>query len=123
MTNFVLLLNSRRRRNRSASPPIPEEERDKRTVFVTQLSVRLESRELEEFFSQAGKVRDAKIIMDRNSRRSKGYYKLPFEYAFILHPTDCTSFQYCLIAPESGMSSFMKKLPFRTHWQCQVKNF
>jgi len=39
---------------------------------VTQLSVRLESRELEEFFSQAGKVRDAKIIMDRNSRRSKG---------------------------------------------------
>ncbi|KAG2187136.1 hypothetical protein INT44_004806 [Umbelopsis vinacea] len=54
------------------SPPIPEEERDKRTVFVTQLSVRLESRELEEFFSQAGKVRDAKIIMDRNSRRSKG---------------------------------------------------
>lgn len=39
---------------------------------MTQLSVRLESRELEEFFSQAGKVRDAKIIMDRNSRRSKG---------------------------------------------------
>ncbi|CAO3663947.1 unnamed protein product [Umbelopsis vinacea] len=65
-------LSNRRRRNRSASPPIPEEERDKRTVFVTQLSVRLESRELEEFFSQAGKVRDAKIIMDRNSRRSKG---------------------------------------------------
>ncbi|GAB5586507.1 Phosphatidylinositol-3-phosphatase SAC1 [Umbelopsis nana] len=64
--------SNRRRRNRSASPPIPEEERDKRTVFVTQLSVRLESRELEEFFSQAGKVRDAKIIMDRNSRRSKG---------------------------------------------------
>ncbi|KAJ2964986.1 hypothetical protein NQZ79_g184 [Umbelopsis isabellina] len=64
--------HDRRRRNRSASPPIPEEERDKRTVFVTQLSVRLENRELEEFFSQAGKVRDAKIILDRNSRRSKG---------------------------------------------------
>ncbi|KAH8551360.1 hypothetical protein BGW37DRAFT_513218 [Umbelopsis sp. PMI_123] len=64
--------NSRNRRRRRTSPPIPEEERDKRTVFVTQLSVRLESRELHEFFSQAGKVRDAKIIMDRNSRRSKG---------------------------------------------------
>ncbi|KAL1929851.1 hypothetical protein VTP01DRAFT_1005 [Rhizomucor pusillus] len=62
----------RRRRAKSPSPPIPEEDRDRRTVFVTQLAARLTSRELEEFFSQAGRVRDARIIADRNSRRSKG---------------------------------------------------
>ncbi|CAG8499350.1 1079_t:CDS:10 [Ambispora leptoticha] len=59
----------RRRRSRSRSH---EEERDKRTVFVMQLAARLRTRELAEFFSQAGKVRDAKIIADRISRRSKG---------------------------------------------------
>ncbi|KAI8149312.1 hypothetical protein BJV82DRAFT_642019 [Fennellomyces sp. T-0311] len=62
----------RRRRARSPSPPIPEEVRDRRTIFVMQLAARLTSRELEDFFSQAGKVRDARIISDRNSRRSKG---------------------------------------------------
>ncbi|KAI9493809.1 hypothetical protein BDB00DRAFT_872052 [Zychaea mexicana] len=62
----------RRRRARSPSPPVPEEMRDRRTIFVTQLAARLTSRELEDFFSQAGRVRDARIISDRNSRRSKG---------------------------------------------------
>lgn len=62
----------RRRGGRSPSPPVPEEDRDRRTVFVTQLAARLRTRELEEFFLQAGKVREAKIIMDRNSRKSKG---------------------------------------------------
>jgi RNA-binding protein 39 len=37
-----------------------------------QLAARLRNRELIEFFSQAGRVRDAKIISDRNTRRSKG---------------------------------------------------
>ncbi|KAI8598867.1 hypothetical protein EDD21DRAFT_417348 [Dissophora ornata] len=45
---------------------------DRRTVFVMQLSARLRSSELEAFFSQAGKVRAARIIEDRNTGRSKG---------------------------------------------------
>ncbi|KAG9072564.1 hypothetical protein KI688_000335 [Linnemannia hyalina] len=45
---------------------------DRRTVFVMQLSARLRSSELESFFSQAGKVRAARIIEDRNTGRSKG---------------------------------------------------
>ncbi|KAG0223823.1 hypothetical protein BGX31_008330 [Mortierella sp. GBA43] len=45
---------------------------DRRTVFVMQLSARLKSSELEEFFSKAGKVRAARIIEDRNTGRSKG---------------------------------------------------
>ncbi|CAG8775058.1 8776_t:CDS:2, partial [Acaulospora morrowiae] len=60
------------RRRRSPTPPLDEEERDKRTVFVMQLAARLRTRELADFFSTAGKVRDAKIIADRISRRSKG---------------------------------------------------
>ncbi|KAG0177875.1 hypothetical protein DFQ28_005336 [Apophysomyces sp. BC1034] len=47
-------------------------ERDRRTVFVTQLAQRLKTSELEDFFAQAGRVRDARIISDRNSKRSKG---------------------------------------------------
>jgi len=37
-----------------------------------QLAARLRSRELADFFATVGKVRDAKIIADRISRRSKG---------------------------------------------------
>ncbi|OBZ85968.1 RNA-binding protein rsd1 [Choanephora cucurbitarum] len=64
--------SKRRGRGRSPSPPIPEEDRDRRTVFVTQLAARLTRRELDDFFSQAGRVREATIITDRNSRKSKG---------------------------------------------------
>lgn len=64
-------------RNRSAtyrprSPPLSGEERDKRTIFVQQLAARLRTRELIEFFSKAGAVRDAQIVKDRVTGRSKG---------------------------------------------------
>ncbi|CAO3622683.1 unnamed protein product [Cunninghamella blakesleeana] len=64
--------SSRRHRSRSYSPPVPPEERDRRTVFVTQLAQRLRTRDFHDFFAQAGRVRDARIISDRNTRRSKG---------------------------------------------------
>ena len=47
-------------------------ERDRRTVFVKQLAARLKVRELIEFFTRAGRVRDAKIVTDKFSGRSKG---------------------------------------------------
>ncbi|KAJ3162059.1 RNA-binding protein 39 [Geranomyces michiganensis] len=56
----------------TGSPELDEYERDKRTVFVMQLAARLKQEELFDFFAPAGKVRDARIIADRNSRRSKG---------------------------------------------------
>lgn len=53
-----------------------------RSVFVQQLSARVGERELFQFFeAQAGPVRDAKLIVDRISRRSKGYV-----LAFDVHP-------------------------------------
>uniref|UniRef100_A0A672QNK1 RNA-binding protein 39-like n=1 Tax=Sinocyclocheilus grahami TaxID=75366 RepID=A0A672QNK1_SINGR len=54
------------------------EERDARTVFCMQLAARIRPRDLEEFFSAVGKVRDVRIISDRNSRRSKGIAYIEF---------------------------------------------
>ncbi|CAO3573344.1 unnamed protein product [Mortierella alpina] len=62
----------RRNRRRSPSAPADEATCDRRTVFVMQLSARLRVAELETFFSQAGRVRTAHIIEDRNTGRSKG---------------------------------------------------
>ncbi|KAM9524926.1 RNA-binding protein 39-like isoform 3-T3 [Salvelinus alpinus] len=80
-----------RRRSRSKSPfkkekspvrqPIDNltpEERDARTVFCMQLAARIRPRDLEEFFSAVGKVRDVRMISDRNSRRSKGIAYIEF---------------------------------------------
>ncbi|KAI9014138.1 RNA binding motif protein 39b [Hyaloraphidium curvatum] len=57
---------------RPASPPLSDLERDKRTVFCMQLAARLREKELSAFFESVGRVRDARIITDRNSGRSKG---------------------------------------------------
>lgn len=44
-----------------------------RSVFVSQLAARVTDRELGIFFEHhAGTVRDARVIVDRISRRSKG---------------------------------------------------
>ncbi|KAL5788886.1 hypothetical protein ACOSP7_005835 [Xanthoceras sorbifolium] len=52
--------------------PEADPERDQRTVFAYQISLKADERHVYEFFSRAGKVRDVRLIMDRNSRRSKG---------------------------------------------------
>ncbi|XP_016892415.1 RNA-binding protein 39-like isoform X2 [Cynoglossus semilaevis] len=81
-----------RRRSRSKSPIRKEkspvrlqpadnltpEERDARTVFCMQLAARIRPRDLEDFFSAVGKVRDVRMISDRNSRRSKGIAYIEF---------------------------------------------
>ena len=56
--HFILLshLFCCHRRPQSPSDDIPDEERDRRTVFCTQLSQRVGVKELEDFLSQAGKV-------------------------------------------------------------------
>ncbi|GAA6062063.1 hypothetical protein JCM10212_003561 [Sporobolomyces blumeae] len=61
------------RRARSPSPGLSEEQREMRSVFVNQIAARITDRELGIFFeTHAGKVRDARVIVDRISRRSKG---------------------------------------------------
>ncbi|XP_078440052.1 splicing factor, CC1-like protein isoform X2 [Wolffia australiana] len=58
--------------------PEVDPERDQRTVFAYQIHLRADERDVYEFFSRAGKVRDVRLIMDRNSRRSKGVGYIEF---------------------------------------------
>jgi len=57
---------------------LTEEERDQRTIFVQQLAARLRTKELIKFFEKAGAVREAQIVKDRISGRSKGYHNSVF---------------------------------------------
>lgn len=67
--------------NRGTSPPeeLSPEERDARTVFVMQLSQRIRARDLEEFFSSVGKVRDVRLITCNKTRRFKGIAYIEFK--------------------------------------------
>ncbi|WBW74645.1 RNA-binding protein Rsd1 [Schizosaccharomyces osmophilus] len=68
-----------RGRTRAHDPsPINEDDLDRRTVFVSQLANRLTTRELYEFFEHAGPVRDAQIVRDKVSGRSKGVAYVEF---------------------------------------------
>lgn len=51
---------------------VSQEERDSRTVFIMQLAKQVTIRDIQDFFSKVGQVRDVRLISDRNSRRSKG---------------------------------------------------
>jgi hypothetical protein len=65
-----------------------------RSIFVSQLAARVTDRELGIFFeSQAGKVRDARVIVDRITRRSKGHVS-PFPLSFFSSSflPSCTSY-------------------------------
>ncbi|CAH1779816.1 unnamed protein product [Owenia fusiformis] len=64
---------------RTALPEMTPEERDARTVFCMQLAARIRPRDLEEFFSSVGQVRDVRIITDNKTRRSKGIAYIEFK--------------------------------------------
>ncbi|KAI8625450.1 hypothetical protein F5Y19DRAFT_467062 [Xylariaceae sp. FL1651] len=64
---------------REATPPLTEDERDRRTVFVQQLAARLRTKELKEFFEKVGPVTEAQIVKDRISGRSKGVGYVEFK--------------------------------------------
>ncbi|KAK9944191.1 hypothetical protein M0R45_009769 [Rubus argutus] len=61
-----------------ATEPEADPERDQRTVFAYQICLKADERDVYDFFSRAGKVRDVRLIMDRNSRRSKGVGYIEF---------------------------------------------
>ncbi|XP_050126837.1 uncharacterized protein LOC126603876 isoform X3 [Malus sylvestris] len=63
---------------KEAMEPEADPERDQRTVFAYQMPLKAAERDVYEFFSKAGKVRDVRLIMDRNSRRSKGVGYIEF---------------------------------------------
>ncbi|KAL1491192.1 hypothetical protein ABEB36_011829 [Hypothenemus hampei] len=65
-------------RNQSPIEELSSEERDARTVFCMQLSQRIRARDLEEFFSSVGKVRDVRMIVCNKTRRFKGIAYIEF---------------------------------------------
>ncbi|TVY58315.1 RNA-binding protein rsd1 [Lachnellula cervina] len=75
--------NEGRRQSRSPkrenTPPLTEDERDRRTVFVQQLAARLRTKELIAFFEKIGPVKEAQIVKDRVSGRSKGVGYVEFK--------------------------------------------
>ncbi|KAL1302729.1 hypothetical protein AAFC00_003083 [Neodothiora populina] len=64
---------------RARTPEPTDDERDRRTVFVQQLAARLRTRDLESFFSKVGPVKEAQIVKDRVSGRSKGVGYVEFK--------------------------------------------
>jgi RNA-binding protein 39 len=76
---FLLIFLVGRRASPIYDDPVIEEINDEdseaRSVFVSQLAARLTARDLGYFFEDKlgeGAVRDARIVTDRLSRRSKG---------------------------------------------------
>ncbi|XP_022896694.1 RNA-binding protein 39-like isoform X2 [Olea europaea var. sylvestris] len=65
-------------KKKEVEKPEADPERDQRTVFAYQISLKAVERDIYEFFSKAGKVRDVHLIMDRISRRSKGIGYIEF---------------------------------------------
>ncbi|RDX60919.1 RNA-binding protein 39, partial [Mucuna pruriens] len=76
--DFDIRDNRRFRDKKEAAEPEADPERDQRTVFAYQMPLKASERDVYEFFSKAGKVRDVRLIMDRNSRRSKGVGYIEF---------------------------------------------
>ncbi|CAJ1974618.1 unnamed protein product [Sphenostylis stenocarpa] len=71
-------MDGRFRDKKETAEPEADPERDQRTVFAYQMPLKASERDVYEFFSKAGKVRDVRLIMDRNSRRSKGVGYIEF---------------------------------------------
>lgn len=70
--------NGVRYRDGSPLEELSPEERDMRTVFCMQLSQRIRARDLEEFFSSVGKVRDVRLITCNKTKRFKGIAYIEF---------------------------------------------
>uniref|UniRef100_A0A914GX73 RRM domain-containing protein n=1 Tax=Globodera rostochiensis TaxID=31243 RepID=A0A914GX73_GLORO len=74
----VMPFTPRRSPPRDARMDMTSEERDERTVFILQLARQTRPRDLEEFFSSVGHVRDVRVITDTKTRRSKGIAYVEF---------------------------------------------
>ncbi|KAJ9704473.1 hypothetical protein PVL29_002847 [Vitis rotundifolia] len=75
---FPLSCRRHKDKKEEVAEPEADPERDQRTVFAYQICLKADERDVYEFFSRAGKVRDVRLIMDRNSRRSKGVGYIEF---------------------------------------------
>ncbi len=78
------------REAREKERELRELDRDIRTVFAYNLPLKADERDLFEFFSGAGTVEDVRIIMDRNTRRSKGFAYIEYGNRVRVHVRACS---------------------------------
>lgn len=71
--------DDRRLSRKTPEPEVTEDDRDKRTIFVQQISQRAETRHLRSFFETVGPVVEAQIVKDRVTGRSKGVGYVEFK--------------------------------------------
>merc|ERR1712125_297669 len=75
---------ARRRRDeeqeKEKTKMLEEEEQIDRTVMVAGLNIRADERDIYEFFSGVGKVRDVQVIRDARTGRSKGVGFVEFSF-------------------------------------------
>jgi RNA-binding protein 23/39 len=76
--NFKYEDNKRKREDdefeyEPADYTLTDEQREKRTIFVYNLSVETSEKQIALFFSKVGRIRDVKLIRDRFTNRSKGF--------------------------------------------------
>lgn len=70
--------NPRHSPPKNAKLELTAEERDQRTLLIMQIARDTRPRDLEEFFSAVGAVRDVRIITDSRTGRSKGICYVEF---------------------------------------------
>ena len=70
--------NPRHSPPKNAKLELSPEERDQRTLLIMQIARDTRPRDLEEFFSSVGAVRDVRIITDSRTGRSKGICYVEF---------------------------------------------
>uniref|UniRef100_A0A8R1I2I2 RRM domain-containing protein n=2 Tax=Caenorhabditis japonica TaxID=281687 RepID=A0A8R1I2I2_CAEJA len=74
----VMPFNPRHSPPKNAKLELTAEERDQRTLLIMQIARDTRPRDLEEFFSAVGAVRDVRIITDSRTGRSKGICYVEF---------------------------------------------
>lgn len=74
----VMPFNPRHSPPKNAKLELSAEERDQRTLLIMQIARDTRPRDLEEFFSSVGAVRDVRIITDSRTGRSKGICYVEF---------------------------------------------
>ncbi|PAV80654.1 hypothetical protein WR25_22874 [Diploscapter pachys] len=74
----VMPFTAKRSPPKNAKMELTPEERDQRTVFIMQMARSTRPRDLEDFFSSVGAVRDVRIITDSRTGRSKGIAYIEF---------------------------------------------
>ena len=79
-----------------------ELDRDIRTIFAYNLPLRATEKELFQFFSSAGQIGDVRIIVDRNTRKSKGFAYIEYANRVSIR-FSCTA---CLGVPTASLPVF-----------------